>query len=358
MGKCGKCVPSGGYENPAVGSWGAVVCGQSVIILLLLLFSQVANLPLKEQEHAMMPYVSKQLFLIFACVHVVVGLIITVLCFSGYFFSSCFLCPLSIVGICLQIFCVVTCSLLGYMLTRLGEFRSSVLDDIKAGGILPLQDFSVVFVGQHEGMILTICVISIVIPVLVGTAQAQSTSTPGYQATVYPGAIITSLASAGIFIFCRANTALAGLAVVWLLVGLGLGISWSIQKACCSRVLSIVLAVIFLAVAVFSVISGAFVFGLYSRGKEVLMEVQSEAKNSAIVGLTDERYEDFKTYILADFGVFLVAGVIANLFTLVFSLFSGLAAVRSFCGKQPGGGRKSTSVSQEEDDTRRANEEA
>lgn len=357
MGKCRRLFPSGGYENPAVGSWGTVVAAEGVIVLLLILFSQVANLPLKEAENATMPYVSKQLFLGVACVHALGGLIVMVLCFAGYLFSSCFLCPLAVIGIFLQIVCLVTSGILGSMLTKLSQFRNDVLDDLRMGGQLPTQDFSVVFVGQHEGMIVTVCVLCIVIPVLIGTASSQTASTPGYEATVYPGAIISCLVSAGLFIFCRANPALAGLSIFWLVCGLGLGVSWGIQKACCSRILSIVLAVIFLVVTVFSLISAGYTFGLYLRGKEVLMDVQAVAKSSAIQQLTGERYEDFKTYIIANFGVFLVAGLLGNFFALVFTLFAGLAAVRSACGRQPT--RKSTSVSQDDaDDTKREQDQA
>ncbi|PHJ22514.1 transmembrane protein [Cystoisospora suis] len=357
MGKCRRLFPSGGYENPAVGSWGTVVAAEGVIILLLVLLSQVANLPLKEVENATMPYVSKQLFLGCACVHAVGGLIVTALCFAGYLFSSCFLIPLGVVGVVMQILCLATSGLLGSMFTQLSQFRSDVLDDIKRGGQLPVQDFSVVFVGQHEGMIVTICVLCLVVPVLIGTACSQTASTPGYEATVYPGAIMASLVSAGLFLFCRANPALAGLSIFWLICGVGLGVSWGIQKACCSRILSIVLAVIFLVVTVFSLISAGYIFGLYLRGKEVLMDVQAVAKSSAIQKLTEERYEDFKTYVIANFGVFLVAGLLANFYALVFTLFAGLAAIRSACGRQPT--RKSTSISQDDaDDTKREQDQA
>ncbi|PFH32944.1 hypothetical protein BESB_081430 [Besnoitia besnoiti] len=343
-----KCGGAGGYDNPAVGLWGVCLSAQAVVALILLLVAASPHLPKEPTEDAAIAYVNAKTFAGLGTAHLITCMAMTALVFIGYFCTACFQLPLWICAILFQILCLVTSGFTGSMLTSLDSKKSSVLDEMRQTGKKPgdVVDFSEIFVDEHAGMLLAVAVLGLLMPVFISQAKSKQTSTPGHEATLYPAATIISLASAGIFLFCRASSTLAGLSSAWLIVGAVITISVSIQQCCCSRVLSIVLAAIFALGAVFAVISAAVVGKAFESGRHSMMLIDSKNPSAVPVSrLDDNEFETFKIHVLAGDGVYLLIGFCFNVSAFVFFVYSALAAFRSMCAL----GRK-TSVATDESD--------
>ncbi|EPT30859.1 putative transmembrane protein [Toxoplasma gondii TgCatPRC2] len=329
----GKCKFGGEFDNPALSCWATSLTGQAVVALVLFLLAGNPHLPKDPVDDAAIPRVASSTFVGLGTAHLVVCAICAALCLVGFLLVGFFQLPLLICGIAFQILCVVTAGILGQMLTNLDSYKSTALDDVRAGKPFTPADFSQMFVDDNEGMILFVCVLCILMPIFVMQSKSLRASSPAYEATLYPGVIIVSLASAGYFLFCRASGVLQGLSSAWLIVGAVIGISVVIQKNCCSRALAIVLAVIFALGAVFALIVGIVVGIRYTEGKKVLTMLEKFSPNHRGVSTLEESdFNSFKTYTLAGDGVYLMIVISVNFSAIVYFIYSALVAFRSICG--------------------------
>ncbi|CBZ51760.1 conserved hypothetical protein [Neospora caninum Liverpool] len=328
-----KCKLGGEFDNPAVSCWATTLTGQAVVALLLFLVAENPHLPTEAVEGAAISHVAHKTFAALGLAHIIFCVVCSIMCMLGFFLSVCFQIPLLICGVLLQVLCFVTAGIVGPMLTGVNSFKSTTLDDVRAQRVFDTPDFSQIFVSDNEGMLLVVCVLCIVMPIFLLQAKSLTASSPAYEATLYPGAIIVALASSGFFMFCRASGVLTGLSTAWLVVGAVVGISILIQKNCCSRVFSIALSVIFAVGAVFALISGVMVGIRYSEGKKVSTMLQGFNPNALLINtLEDGDYESLKTYELAGDGVFLVVSFCLNISAMIYFVYSALSAFRSLCG--------------------------
>nr|PIL96449.1 putative transmembrane protein [Toxoplasma gondii COUG] len=339
-----RCKPKGGYENPAIGLW-AVGCTMQLVSALLLLMlasalkevKDLAGNPAKPEVRLL----EVSAFVGLGVSQVVVSLLVAAVVLLGYFVSDWFLVLSAFVGFLVEVVALACSVICGIILTGVATKQAEAIDYVRTAGAaapvpVPVLDYSAEFGATYQGMIVAFGVLSVASLVPLARAQAMAPNTRAMEAMVFVFCITLCLVVAAVFLLqSEALASDRALGILWVAAAVVALAFVSLQKAFLPRIMSIVLAVVFVLIAIYAVVS-TFVCAneflkqkkLYATASRVLQSQMA----AWIQSLSDDDYGTLlRGYRTSDGVYFLIAASISGA-VFIFVVAGALAAFRSVCG--------------------------
>ncbi|KEP61894.1 UNVERIFIED_CONTAM: hypothetical protein HHA_238160 [Hammondia hammondi] len=337
-----RCKPKGGYENPAIGLW-AVGCTMQLVSALLLLMlasalkqvKDMAGNPAKPEVRLL----EVSAFVGLGVSQVVVSLLMAAVVLLGYFVSDWFLVLSAFMGFLAEVVALACSVICGIILTGVANKQAEAIDYVRTAGTVapvPVLDYSAEFGATYQGMIVAFGVLSVASLVPLARAQAMAPNTRAMEAMVFVFCITLCLVVAAVFLLqSEALASDRALGILWVAAAVVALAFVSLQKAFLPRVMSIVLAVVFVLIAIYAVVS------TFVSAKEFLKQKKFYTTASRVLlsqmpawiqSLSDEDYGTLlRGYRTSDGVYFLIAACISGAI-FIFVVAGALAAFRSVCG--------------------------
>lgn len=366
-----SCKPEGGYESPAVGVWGIGLTMQIVsAFILLCLASSLSSF----EKHFLpdhlpdpqIPLMKTSVFAGLGVAQLIAALVVGVMVFLGYFITSWLLVFSCVLGWICKLLSVANAVVSGIMLTNISKKQGDMLYIIRNAPLspagpgrvnnpMPLSsgqlvgirsdeqaiedisfDYSSNFGFAYTGMILAFGVLSLgsLIPLTRADYMGPKARAIDGMVHIYALTLCGVLGSFFLLLSDALNKYIT-LGILWLVIGAVLVVALSMQRMCWPRILSILLALLFVLSSAFSVVSLVVCVNRFLDYHTFLAK-QASVPSTDIVpwirGLDDDDFHTLELgYKSSDFAYFLIAACL-SVATLIYFIAGAMASLRSIFG--------------------------
>ncbi|PFH32945.1 hypothetical protein BESB_081440 [Besnoitia besnoiti] len=337
-----RCKPEGGYENPAIGLW-AIGCAMQLVsaLILVMLASSLQSIKdvVDEDGSPEIKNVRTSVFVGLAIAQFVTSVLLMIVVIAGYFISRWFLVFSLFAGFLAEAASVASSILCGMILTGIADKNTYALEYVRSGSsqhLLPILDYSAEFGMHYHGMIVAFGVLSLASLVPFSRAQSMPPNARAMEAMVFiSGAAIASV-TAGVFLLqSKGLSSDITIGILWIASTALALVFVSLQKVCLPRLMSIVLAIIFVLLSIFAIVSTIVCANEFVKQKRLFASSLSIPQSQIvpwIQGLPEEDYKILKRANESADGLYFLVTAALSSSAFIFFVFSAMASFRSVFG--------------------------